>query len=199
MAVMIGSSIPLLPLSLPYLNLDKMLSFSETWQKRGFEAAFRWEDGELHSLPQDYADMTGWRQTAQLTLNAWASLDSSDRKHTYISGGSYGRTGAINYYNRRVKEMPQAFCFEGSFMFWTPVTIDSLQVLIYVGEPSEELQRYFGDVQLFAKVDDPHFRENGLPIYIMRNPTQEMAKRYAELRESIIGPNHRKEHEHSDN
>lgn len=199
MALMIGSSIPLLPLSLPYLNMDKMLSFSETWQKRGFEAAFRWEDGKLHTLPQDYADMTGWRQTAQLTFNAWASLDSADRKHSYISGGSYGRTGAINYYNRRVPEIPKAFCFEGSFMFWTPVTLDSLQVLIYVGEPSEELQNYFGNVQLFAKVDDPHFREDGLPIYILRNPAAEMAKGYSELRASIIDPNHRKEHEHSDN
>jgi len=199
MVVMIGASIPMLPLSLPYLNKDKMIVFSEEWQKRGFKAAFRWEDGNVHELPQDYADMTGWRQTAQLAKDAWESLDSADKAHCYISGASYGRTGAINYYNRREKEMPKAFCFDGSFMFWTPVTLDDLDVLIYLGEPSERLNAVFGNKTLFASVDDKYFRDNGTPVYIFRNPKPEMAAEYAKLREKILEVNHRKEYEHSDN
>jgi len=196
-ALMVAGTIPLLPLSLPYLKMDKMLVFSETWQKRGFEAAFRWEDGVMHELPQDYADMTGWRQTARLTHEAWESLSDDEKAHAEISGGNYGRTGAINYYNRDDMKMPKAFCFDGSFMFWTPVSFENITTLIYVGVPDEEVKGLFEEDLLFARVEDPYFRENGTPIYILKKAKPELANRYLQLRSAIVEPNHRKPFEHN--
>lgn len=196
-ALMIASTIPLLPLSLPYLNKEKMLAFSENWQKRGFQAAFRWEDGVLHELPQDYADMTGWRQTAELTKDAWLSLDSIQKSHCEITGVNYGRTGAINYYNRMDKEMPKAFCFDGSFMFWTPVSFEHVETLIFVGEPTEEIFTLFEDSKLFGTIENPYFRENGTPVYVFSNPTPKLPERYLKLRNSVVEPNHRKHFEHN--
>jgi hypothetical protein len=197
-ALMIGSSIPLLPLSLPYLNLPDMKAFSQTWQNRGFKAPFIWEDGELHDLPQDYADMTGWRQVADKTADAFQSLSPAEKQRCAIYGENYGKTGAINYYNRRNKEMPDAFCFEGSFMFWSPVSFEEIDVLIYVDEePDSTVRAWFEEVKLYQTIVNPNFRENGTEIYICRNPKPGMADAYAKLRDAIISPNHRKPFEHN--
>ncbi len=195
-AVMILSTIPLLPLSLPYLKLDKMLAFSTTWQKRGFEAAFRWDDGVLHQIPQDYADMTGWRQLAAITHEAWQSLPDAERQNAAIYGSNYGRAGAINYYNRKVAELPEAFCFDGSFMFWTPQSLADKQALIFIGEPDTAVAKLFGEITLYKSVNDPYSTENGTSVYILRHPMANMNERYIELRERIIKPNHRKPYEH---
>jgi hypothetical protein len=196
-ATMIATAIPLLPLSLPYLNLKDMYTFSNTWQNRGFEEPFVWEDGMVHSLPQDYADMTGWRQVATIVNEAWMSLPEDQRTKAAIFGGNYGKTGAVNYYNRKEKDFPKAFCFEGSFMFWSPTTLEGVNALIYVGEPDSIVTALFGESTLFKAVADPYFRENGMPVYILRQPVPEMYVRYAELRQSIIAPNHRKPFEHN--
>jgi hypothetical protein len=197
-ALMIGTSIPLLPLSLPYLNLTDMKTFSQTWQERGFKAPFIWEDGELHGLPQDYADMTGWRQVAEKTAEAFASLDEEEQDKCAIYGENYGKTGAINYYNRKNKAMPEAFCFDGSFMFWSPVRFDSVEVLIYLGEkPDSTVSEWFRDIKLYQTVVDTNFRENGIEIFICKNPKPGMVEAYAKLRDKIISPNHRKPFEHS--
>lgn len=197
LAGMIAVSIPLSPLSLPYLNMKDILVFSETWQQRGFEEPFVWEDGKVHSLPQDYADMTGWQQLAEIVKDAWLSLPQEEQSKTAIYGGNYGKTGAVNYYNRSLKGFPQAFCFEGSFMFWSPKSLDSVSTIVYVGEPDSTVTRFFKESRLFGAVSDPYFREDGMPVYILTNPVPEMAQRYASMRQEIIAPNHRKPFEHA--
>lgn len=185
--------IPLLPLSLPYLNMESMLAFSQKWQQRGFEEPFVWEDGELHSLPQDYADMTGWREIAEKTAQAYQNLPETEKAHCAVSGENYGRTGAINYYNRKNKEMPKAFCFEGAFMFWAPPKVDDVQTLIYVAErPDSLLSSWFADINVVDSVVNPYFRTQDLKIFVLRNPTSALAAGYQNLRKAIITPNLRK-------
>ncbi len=197
LATIVLGAIPLLPLSLPYLEMKDMHAFSKTWQNRGFEEPFVWEDGQVHSLPQDYADMTGWHQVSDIVHSAWMSLPENERKTTAIFGGNYGKTGAVNYYNRKVNDFPQAFCFEGSFMFWSPKSLEGISTLIFVGEPDTNVTALFKEVNFFTAVVDPYFRENGMPVYILRYPQAEMPRQYAALRASIIAPNHRKPFEHS--
>jgi hypothetical protein len=197
LATIVLGAIPLLPLSLPYLEMKDMHAFSKTWQNRGFEEPFVWEDGQVHSLPQDYADMTGWHQVSDIVHSAWMSLPENERKSTAIFGGNYGKTGAVNYYNRKVNGFPQAFCFEGSFMFWSPKSLEGISTLIFVGEPDTNVTALFKEVNFFTAVVDPYFRENGMPVYILRYPQAEMPRQYAALRASIIAPNHRKPFEHS--
>jgi hypothetical protein len=195
---MVVSALPLLPLSLPYLNMKSMLTFSSDWQERGLKAPFVWEDGKVHELPQDYADMTGWKQVAEKTAQAFESLSDQDQKHAAIYGENYAKTGAINYYNRRNKAMPEAFCLEGSFMYWSPISLENTQVIIYVDEePDSIIKAWFADITLFETIEDPYFRENGTKIYICKNPKPGYVDAYAKLRAAIIEPNHRKPFEHS--
>ncbi|MFQ5629121.1 MAG: glycosyltransferase family 39 protein, partial [bacterium] len=57
LAFMIAIVLPVLPYSLPLLRHEKMIVYAEQSKDFGFEGALRWEDGRIHALPQDYADM----------------------------------------------------------------------------------------------------------------------------------------------
>ena len=39
--------------------------------ERGLDVMLKWEDGKVHELPQDYADMVGWDE---LGKKVWAFL-----------------------------------------------------------------------------------------------------------------------------
>lgn len=198
MVAMVAGTIPMLPLSLPYLNMDRMLAFSSKLQEKGMDGPFVWEDGEVHDLPQDYADMTGWQQLANTVREAYHTLPEDEQERCLIYGQNYGRVGAINYYNRKDKNFPTAFCFEGSFMFWTPTEAPTDLVLIYVATPDEFMFENFASIEKYATLNDPYFRENGTEIYICRNPIPEFRENYMALRKGVIEPNHRKSFEHSD-
>ena len=66
----------------------------------------RWEDGKNHNLPQDFADMVGWREMAEKSLAAYNMIPADERENTLVICFNYGEAGALNYFNR--KKMPEA-------------------------------------------------------------------------------------------
>jgi 4-amino-4-deoxy-L-arabinose transferase-like glycosyltransferase len=66
----------------------------------------RWEDGKNHNLPQDFADMVGWREMAEKSLAAYNMIPADERDNTLVICFNYGEAGALNYFNR--KKMPEA-------------------------------------------------------------------------------------------
>jgi 4-amino-4-deoxy-L-arabinose transferase-like glycosyltransferase len=57
-------------LSLPYDGIPII-----TFEKAVNKDAFRWEDGVYHDIPQDMADMTGWKEIGQKVGDIYLSLD----------------------------------------------------------------------------------------------------------------------------
>ncbi|NJK97232.1 MAG: hypothetical protein HC905_22050 [Bacteroidales bacterium] len=51
-------AIPVIPLSLPLLSLSE----TEKYTAPIADLTNRWEDGKIYPLPQDFADMTGWKE-----------------------------------------------------------------------------------------------------------------------------------------
>lgn len=45
--------------------------------------------------------------------------------------------------------------------------------MIYVGD-SDRIPLYFENVELIGRVDHPHFREKGLPIWFGSHPTSKL-------------------------
>lgn len=58
----------------------------------------RWEDGEIHDLPQDFADMLGWKELAEKVDLAYAKAPADE--YTVIICDNYGQAGAINFYTQ---------------------------------------------------------------------------------------------------
>ena len=55
----------------------------------------RWEDGKEYPLPQDFADMLGWKELAAKVDKAY--LEFNDPAHTLVLCDNYGQAGAINF------------------------------------------------------------------------------------------------------
>lgn len=67
--------------------------FSVLDEKYGFDLGRRFEDGSIHSLPQDYADMIGWEEFATLADSAYRMIE--DKGAALIYAENYGQAGAI--------------------------------------------------------------------------------------------------------
>ena len=172
LAFMIIISWMMLPFSLPVLGHQKMISYSQRAIERGIDMPMKWEDGQVHALPQDYADMIGWEELGDKVIKVYQSLPSESRRNCYIYGENYGQAGAIRYHGMK-QGLPEPISFHGSFIFWAPENIDNISHLIYVNDEIEELMDFFEEVEMIQGITNPYSRENGLKIYLCRNPNED--------------------------
>ena len=62
-------TLPLIPMGIPVYKKDGLIKyFNKLEEKYGMDLGRRFEDGSIHSLPQDYADMLGWEEMTALLL-----------------------------------------------------------------------------------------------------------------------------------
>jgi hypothetical protein len=168
-AFIILISIPLVPIGLPLLKYNHMLSYCRTLTELGLDMPMRWEDGRVHPLPQDYADMIGWQELAEKVIQAYQDLPEMERKSCYIYAENYGQAGAIHFYGRKAG-IPEVISFNGSFVFWAPEEIGPIKTLIYVNDEVEELLPLFENIRKAGEITNPYARETGLPVWICQGP-----------------------------
>jgi hypothetical protein len=149
--------------------------------------ANRWEDGQLHPLPQDFADMLGWQELADKTYQAYQALPDSTRAATLIKCDNYGQAGAINYYNR-ARQLPIATSFNGSYLHWFPAAPQRpYRHLLLVGEGHpEELIPHFQTFCKVGEVTNPYARERGTTIYLGSSPSPALLARAAAERQAAL-------------
>ncbi len=138
----------------------------------------RWEDGQDHPLPQDFADMLGWRELADKTWLAYQALPDSTRARTLIKCDDYGQAGAINYYNRD-RLMPAATSFNGSYLHWFPAwPARPYRHLLLVGEGHPAgLAPYFQHFVKVGELTNPYARERGTTLYLGTGPAPALLAR----------------------
>ncbi len=158
-----------LPFSLPIYKPDRMVEYDHKQIDRGLGVMLMWEDGEVHDLPQDYADMVGWDELGKKVWGFYEGLPDSIQKRTLVYGENYGAAGAMDYY-RPQASYPEVYSFNDAFMEWIPRQPE-MDYLIYVGY-TDRIDLYFQELFLVGEVEHPHFRERGLPIYFGSFPTQ---------------------------
>lgn len=163
---------------------DYMKEIGPRYQRLGM---LRWEDGQDHALPQDYADMLGWQELADKTWQAYQSLPDSTRRRTLIKCDNYGQAGAINYFNRH-RALPQANSFNGSYLFWFPPRPAQPYKHLLLIEDDQPMQ-VAEHCQAFRKVGEvtnPYAREQGTEIYLVTGPDSTLLSRvYQEHREAL--------------
>lgn len=93
--LVIVSFIPVYNVAYPNKSPEYIANNPDKYRKFGM---LTWEDGEEHQLPQDFADMLGWKELARKVDSVYVS--SPNPKHTLILCDNYGQAGAINYYSK---------------------------------------------------------------------------------------------------
>tara|TARA_R110001583_G_scaffold11503_2_gene51840 strand:+ start:5350 stop:6894 length:1545 start_codon:yes stop_codon:yes gene_type:complete len=165
---------------MPFQNPSEIIADKEAYERIGL---LRWEDGINHPLPQDFADMLGWKEMAEKALVAYKMIPADELQNTLIYCDNYGQAGALNYYNRN--KTPEAYSFNTDYIYWLPKKI-KLQNMLFVGElPKKEVINMFEDYKLVGVVENEFSREKGTEIFLFlgaKNSATEMFYKIAEER-----------------
>ena len=186
LALMILFCIPMIPISLPVYSFEKV----EEYTKPMAQFVNRWEDGQLHNIPQDYADMTGWKELGTIVTDFYQSLPEKEKQDCAIYADNYGQAGAVYFYGTP-KGLPAPISFNDSFLFWAPDQINK-EGLIYINHNLGDIKELFQSYRIIGKVDNKYFRENGLQVYYCTNPNDNFksfyANKVANLKSNYIRP-----------
>ncbi|PXY42426.1 glycosyl transferase [Flavobacterium cheongpyeongense] len=157
--------IPIYNLAFPNKSPEYIVNHSEKYKKLGL---LRWEDGQDHELPQDFADMLGWKELARKTDSVYALLPNSDK--TLVLCDNYGQAGAINYYT---KKRIKAVSFNADYVNWFNLNV-VYQNLIRVREYEEhttelnETGHYFESSVIGGKITNKYAREYQTTLFVFK-------------------------------
>jgi hypothetical protein len=185
LALILANGIYALPFSLPIYKPDRMAVYGQKQVERGLGVMLMWEDGEIHDLPQDYADMVGWDELGTKVWQFYDSLNDSVKAGTLVYGEFYGCAGSMVYF-RPDTSYPEVYCFNDAFIEWIP-RLPELTHMIYVGY-SDRVADYFQETLLVGRVEHPRFRERGLPIWFGSYPTPELFFDWEETWQENVAP-----------
>ena len=167
-AIPIILMIPIYRIMLPVLSPEQIIEEKETFQKLGL---LRWEDGKDHDLPQDFADMRGWKELAALVDSAFDSITEKDR--VLIHCDSYGQAGAINFYS--TQNYSQAVSLNADYMNWYALDEFEYQHIVLVqnnsdDDPNREKEKpWFETISRVGEIKDPYAREKGTTVYLLKD------------------------------
>ncbi len=117
-----------------------------------------WEDGQDHTLPQDFADMLGWRELADMAWQTWQQVPAADRPYTLLICDNYGEAGALNYYNKG-RNIPLANAMDADYVFWFH-EMDTIRYIVKIGtKPEGEYMKMIGRLQQTGVMKDTLSRE----------------------------------------
>lgn len=159
-----------LPFGIPIYKQNGMVAYFQRLQdKYGLEIGRRFEDGTIHSLPQDYADQLGWEELTQITVKAYALVP--DKSKALIYAENYGQAGAIALIGKKYG-LPEPVSFHESFVYWVPKIFDpDIEYFIYINdELGEDVQKAFDNIQVVGKISNKNAREYGTGVYLCTRP-----------------------------
>ncbi|MFV8325973.1 ArnT family glycosyltransferase [Flavobacterium sp. ZS1P14] len=167
--------IPMYKIMFPNKSPNYIVNHSEPYKKYGL---LRWEDGKDHALPQDYADMLGWKELAH-------KIDSIDRtlpvgEQTLILCDNYGQAGAINYYKKN--KNVTALSFSADYIDWFPLDkkyVNLIRVKTFESENNElkETGPFFNKSYRAASITNTFAREFGTTIFVFEKAKMDINQR----------------------
>ncbi|MFN8256498.1 MAG: glycosyltransferase family 39 protein [Bacteroidales bacterium] len=174
------TGIAALPFCLPVLSFDALNRYSEKTGNLNIFPFYRWEDGKIHPVSQVFADMTGWEEMVQYVSKSYKMLDKEEQKNcTIFAEENYGYAGAVNFYGKKYN-LPAAITFLDNYTLWAPGEIPA-GTFIYINTRLDDIKDLFENITLTGSVNNKYFRENGLSVYICRNPKGNMTEIYRQL------------------
>ncbi len=180
-----------MPLIMP---MAKPESLAKYYEKTGLNktGSFKWEDLQMHPLPQDFADMIGWKEMAMKAGVVYNNIPDDQKLKTMVYCRGYFSAGALNYY-RKESGLPEVYSDNASFLFWMPDTYN-IKNLILVGhrfpDKDDIVFQQFEKVSVKDSINMPLFRENGMKIILFENGNDSLnriiTKGVAELKSKFM-------------
>ncbi|HSC55411.1 MAG TPA: glycosyltransferase family 39 protein [Phnomibacter sp.] len=170
-----------IPHLLPMFPPQKQAAFYNTINGNN-EPSHQWEDLKKHPLPQDFADMMGWKEIAAMVAKQYHALPDSMQQHTMLYCRGYFTASALNYY-RHTFGLPEAHSDNGSYLLWMPDSF-SFKHLLLVGrrmpDSDDEVFNHFKSRQILDSLQLPLAREDGMRVIFFKDGDSDMNRLVAE-------------------
>lgn len=165
--------IPMYNLAFPNKSPEFIVLHPEKYKKLGM---LRWEDGKDHALPQDFADMLGWKELARKTDSVYALIPNPEK--TLILCDNYGQAGAINYYS---KKGIKAVSFNADYVNWFNLDVkykNVIRVIEYEEAKDEfkETSQHFQSSAFVGQITNKYAREYKTSIFTFINAKRDINK-----------------------
>jgi len=166
--------IPMYHIAFPNKSPEYIIAHSGIYKKLGM---LRWEDGKDHLLPQDYADMLGWKELAKKVDSIYKKMPNPSQ--TLILCDNYGQAGAINYYT---KKGIKAVSFNADYINWFNLDrqyINLIRIKNYKEKDNElkETSPYFDSAIIADSITNPFSREYKTMIFAFTATKVDINKR----------------------
>lgn len=183
----IGVFTAIVPLVFPISSPKNLKAVYERHPDLGLT---RWEDGVTYEIPQDFADMLGWKELAEKVDLAYSKVPANE--YTVIICDNYGQAGAINFYSKT--KGIQAITMNADYVNWIDLSKPIKNViLVRLAEDgvSEREVSLFENSEYIGSISNPNSREFGTIVHLLigakTNVNEilagEIAEKKAELRD----------------
>lgn len=175
MLFIIGSFAYIAPLVMPVYTPEEINAHHKRFERVG---SLRWEDGKNHDLPQDYADMQGWKELARLTDSAYSRI--KDKSAVVVRADNYGQAGAINYYSK-YKNI-NVVSFNADYLYWFKMERPIKDLILIVDRRVSERegkkpQPFFNKTTKIGEIKNRWAREKGATVFLFEGAKIDVNKR----------------------
>lgn len=164
--------LPIYNLAFPNKTPEFIVENPDSYKRFGL---LRWEDGKDHVLPQDFADMLGWKELAQKVDKEYSRLSKSG--NTLVLCDNYGQAGAINFYSTKGVK---AVSFNADYIDWMDLSKKYKNLIRVKDAPEDELEKtgaFFKHSVTADSVTNPYARERGTVIFSFEDAKIDIRKR----------------------
>ncbi len=179
-ALISAGAIALWPLGVPALAPPAMMHYA---QSLGAGDVVKTNRGDVLELPQDYADMLGWRALADSTGAVAARLPADARADLTVVGANYGRAGALAFYRKRVR-IPYPISVAGDFWAWGPGQASGRHAIVVADSATiDRLHQLYQSVEVMRIVENPLgvTEERRVWIFYASRPNASLATMWPKL------------------
>lgn len=172
-------NIPTIPLAMPILPIDTMEKYGLYLQNDlGLTSPFRWEDGVVRSLRQDYADMHGWEEIPRKVAALYHQLSKEQQETCLLFAGHYGQAGVMNFYRKKYN-LPETYCFNASFVAWAKEDLKITCQFDIDDNKQGDSESFYSSV-LVDSIENQFARDPGY-IYFKTQPKRDLTPVWKEL------------------
>jgi hypothetical protein len=169
--------VPAFQVAFPNKTPQQIIEHPTRYKELGL---LRWEDGKDHLLPQDFADMLGWKELAKKVDSVYEKLPKNE--HVFILCDNYGQAGAINYYSRNKL---RAVSFHADYINWFDLDkqiVHFIRVKEHddIDTEMETTSPYFETGFVAGSITHPYAREYGTTIIFFSGPKIDVNQRLRE-------------------
>jgi hypothetical protein len=176
-AVAVACGVALLPMVEPILPVQAFVAYTHAIGVKPAPS----EHQRPGVLPQDYADMHGWRQLAATVARVYDGLPEP-RSDIAVFASNYGEAAAIDVFGRPLG-LPHAISGHNAYYVWGPGSGDPRTIVDVNGDLATD-RKFCASASVAARVDAPYAMpyEQGIPVIVCRGLREPLTKLWPKVK-----------------